>query len=70
MKTTVDKRQVKNETYRLANLGYARGFAIQIAKGKSYYTIDYLGWVDAASARAYFYQFIEKKKGDNENGFN
>lgn len=57
--TTVVRRKVNGQTYRLANLGYARGFAIQILQGKSYQTVEHLGWVTERDARAFFHEFCE-----------
>ena len=59
MKKTVKRAHVKGNTYRLANLGYARGFAIQVLRGRNYQIVLPLGWLDAAAARAYFNHFIE-----------
>ena len=60
---TVKRHKIGNEVYRLANLGYALGYAIQIRNksGRSYHTIEHLGWVTEADARAFFNKYVTKE---------
>ncbi len=55
---TVMRKKAEGKMYRLANLGYAMGYAIQVAEGKGYYTIGSLGWVNEKEARAEFKKFL------------
>ncbi len=60
---TVKRHKVENKVYRLANLGYALGYAIQIRNksGRSYQTVEYLGWITEAEARTFFDKYIVKE---------
>lgn len=57
MSLTVISEIVDGHRFRLAYLGYARGYIIQIKQGKSYQTVEELGWLNEADARAFFHKF-------------
>ncbi len=52
------KDEVSGEVYRLANRGYALGYAIEKRRGNNYITIEDLGWVTEANARAFFHKYM------------
>ena len=56
---TVIRKKVGNEVFRLANISWAQGFAIQVLRGKSYRTIHHLGWHDEKDARVIFEDFCK-----------
>ncbi len=59
---TVMRSKMEGKMYRLANLGYALGYAIQVAEGKGYYTIGMLGWVNEKDAKAEFKKFLGEEE--------
>jgi len=61
---TVKRQKIGDTVYRLANLSYAQGYAVQVLdkSGKRYRTIDYLGWVHEDDAREHFNKFCEHAK--------
>lgn len=54
---TVRRLPVEGKMYRLAHLGHIQGFAIQVAEGKGYQTIEQLGHMTEREAREFFKNF-------------
>jgi len=56
---TVKREKVRGSVYRLASLGWSRGYAIQVLTSKKKYeTIENLGWVNESEARQIFREFV------------